>query len=112
MWNMWIVLVTFACEEQAPVTPMTQCAGPYAGGFEGDVEGEVSAELDEEGRLVVSFDTPEGELVAAGGVLEDGSLAESTGGVDVDGRFDFDLCEADGDWVADKWEGTWAITRQ
>lgn len=107
------LLSLWACSEQnAPVTPLASCAGPYAGQFSGDEQGQIAAELDEDGLLVVSFDTPEGTLVAAGGVEPDGSLSGSSVGIEVEGQFDLDACTADGTWRAEQRQGTWGMQPQ
>src|SRR5262245_20391760 len=110
---MTIFILAMACAKEEPPTPLGLCAGPYVGEFTGDQEGEVSAELDEDGLLVVSFDSPEGTVVAAGGVEPDGSLSGSTLGLEVEGQFAFDSCTAEGTWLAEQaersFQGTWLM---
>ena len=107
------LLSLWACSEQkVPPTPLASCAGPYVGQFSGDEEGQITAELDEDGLLVVSFDTEEGTLVAAGGVEPDGSLSGSSVGIEVEGQFDFDACTADGTWLVYERQGIWGMQLQ
>jgi hypothetical protein len=109
---MFLLIWTACSEPEVLDTPVAACAGPYQGAFAGDYEGEVTAELDEDGLLVVSFETEDGTLVAAGGVEEDGSLTGTAPGIEVEGQFDFGPCEADGTWLVEERAGTWALVPQ
>lgn len=92
---------------------LAACAGAHEGSFTGDLSGGVQATLQLDGTLIVTFHTTAGDVDADGYVDVNGVVTGERNGIEVEGAYDFDACEASGTWsnaLLDA-DGSWSIAR-
>ena len=88
------------------------CVGQLTGAYEGTMKGHLDADMQEDGSLSLVFYDENGDVLeqGSGTVNEAGGMSGSAGDLDFGGRFDFESCEATGDWLGvSGGEGTWEL---
>jgi hypothetical protein len=90
------------------------CVGNYEGSFEGDIRGRLTGSLDANADFVVTFElSGTGQsATGSGNVGADGRIEVVLGANSVTGRFNFNRCRANGDWVMGEARGDWNAKRQ